>query len=83
MCESLGVLPDDLIVAGSECFLFLVGEALDPVLQDLCTIREDRQLRTDKGIRVHPHLFGWGNDNPHSSFFISKPSIIPKCHIPQ
>lgn len=48
MCESLGVLPGDLIIAGQERLLFLVGEAPDPVLQDLCTIREDRQLRTDK-----------------------------------
>ena len=62
MCESLGVLPGDLIIAGPERLLFLVGEAPDPVLQDLCTVRENRQLHTDKGIRVYLHLFGRRDD---------------------
>ena len=48
MRESLGVLPGDLIIAGPERFLFLVGEAPDPFLQDLCAVSKDRKFRTGK-----------------------------------
>lgn len=70
MCESLGVLPGDLIIAGPEPFLLLIGETPDPVLQDLCTVSVDRQFRAGKLIRVYPHLLGRGDDDSHGNSYI-------------
>ena len=73
MCESLGILPGNLIIAGPEFLLFLIGKSPNPILQNLYTVCEYRKCRTRKWICVYPHLFSRGTDDPHSSSFIFKP----------
>ena len=48
MCESLGVLPGDLIIVGPERLQFLRGKTPNPILQDRSTVCENQKFRTGK-----------------------------------
>ena len=84
--EPLRILPRNPIIAGPELLLLLIGKPGDVIQKNLRLLRKYRYFFAGKCIRIHPHLLGRGNDDPHGSFLFSvllclfhaSPDILPQ-----